>query len=187
MDHECSAGNAVVCPQGGLVLHADAAGVKGCEQVERDDLAAALRQQLQQACGAVLDNSMLGKGQYSGGGSNSLGSSTLTAAQAEAGLAASTLRLLKLLSLQVLDLRRVAVGGMISKGAFSEIFSGTVGCVMWQPSTGATISQMAAHVLVGRSKQHQHAFFACSSLCSIHEMWASLSIDCWLTSSHSSI
>lgn len=48
------------------------------------------------------------------------------AATAAAGLADGTLRLLKLMCLHVLDPSSLTVGGMINKGAFSEVLEGTV-------------------------------------------------------------
>lgn len=88
-------------------------------------------QRLRDACTAVRDSSTFIRPSYSGGGSSTSGSSGLghsstAAADAAAGLAGSTLRLLKLLCLPVLDLSRLNVGSMISKGAFSEVLSGTV-------------------------------------------------------------
>lgn len=48
------------------------------------------------------------------------------AATAAAGLATGSLRLLKLLCLHLLDPSSLTIGGMINKGAFSEVLEGTV-------------------------------------------------------------
>lgn len=50
----------------------------------------------------------------------------------------SSLRLLKLLCAPVLDMRRLDVGGMINKGAFSEIMAGMVSDGMTNLRTEAT-------------------------------------------------
>lgn len=93
-------------------------------------------QRLRDACTAVRDSSTFIRPSYSGGGTSGtsgLGHSSTAAADAAAGLAGSTLRLLKLLCLPVLDLSRLHVGSMISKGAFSEVLSGTVSAARTGP------------------------------------------------------
>jgi hypothetical protein len=92
------------------------------------------QQQLRDACDSARKLSTFVRPVKSAGGSSlsgsgKVGGSATAAADAAAGLAGSTLRLLKLLSLPVLDMSSLTVGGMINKGAFSEVFSGTVsGC-----------------------------------------------------------
>lgn len=87
---------------------------------------------LREACRVVRDSSTFIRPSWSGGGSSSssatsgLGNSVTSSADAAAGLAGSTLRLLKLLSLPVLDLSAFNVGSMINKGAFSEVLAATV-------------------------------------------------------------
>jgi hypothetical protein len=79
------------------------------------------------------------------------------AAAAAAGLADGTLRLLKLMCLHVLDPSSLDVGGMINKGAFSEVLEGTVStnstpCFAMGPcymaATGRDIAQVKRHALV---------------------------------------
>jgi hypothetical protein len=82
-------------------------------------------QRLRSLCASVWDSSTCVRlGASAGGGSSS--SSAGSAADAAAGLASGTLRLLKLLCLPVLDAGRLSVGGMMNKGAFSEVMAGKV-------------------------------------------------------------
>lgn len=96
------------------------------------------QRQLRKACDTLRESSTFVRPVKSAGGSSmsgnsKVGSSATAAAGAAAGLAGSTLRLLKLLSLPVLDMSSLTVGGMINKGAFSEVFSGTVSdLVLWE-------------------------------------------------------
>lgn len=96
----------------------------------------AAQQRLRSACHVVWHPNMFLRPANSAGVSSSCSSkmcSNTATADAAAGLAGSTLRLLKLLSLPVLDTNSLTVGGMINKGAFSEVFSGTVS---WEPREG---------------------------------------------------
>jgi hypothetical protein len=96
------------------------------------------QRQLRKACDTLRESSTFVRPVKSAGGSSmsgssKVGSSATAAADAAAGLAGSTLRLLKLLSLPVLDMSSLTVGGMINKGAFSEVFSGTVSdLILWE-------------------------------------------------------
>lgn len=81
-------------------------------------------QMLRTLCASVWDSSScVGQGASAGGSSSC---SAGSAAAAAAGLAGGTLRLLKLLCLPVLDPARLSIGGMINKGAFSEVMEGKV-------------------------------------------------------------
>lgn len=64
-------------------------------------------------------------------GSGWFSDSATAAVSAAAGLGTCTLRLLKLLSSGMLDPSQLQMGGIIQKGAFSEVHAGTVsaGCV----------------------------------------------------------
>lgn len=113
----------------GLTLDdaSDMDGLAVCSSSGSRHAVTTAQQQLRSACSAVWHPSTLLRTANSVGGGSRMGSSAATAAaDAAAGLAGSTLRLLKLLSLPVLDMSSLTVGGMINKGAFSEVFSGTV-------------------------------------------------------------
>lgn len=84
------------------------------------------QRQLQEACRAVWDDGTPARLPAGGGRGPASSAGSAAAADAAAGLAASSLRLLKLLCLPVLDVSSLVVGGMINKGAFSEVLAGTV-------------------------------------------------------------
>jgi hypothetical protein len=86
----------------------------------------AKQRQLQEACRAVWDDGSPAHPPAGSGRGPVSSAGCAAAADAAAGLAASSLRLLKLLCLPVLDVSSLVVGGMINKGAFSEVMAGTV-------------------------------------------------------------